>query len=179
MLLSFRVATCLPVAVAVFINGLPAYAKTAAGVSAPPTASQPGIPAVVVPDLSDTSDAAFTTVDIDTFLQHNVPPMRNSRMIVPLKGVRFEATITAAPEPRQISYLYSAMSVMGVKNAPQVSHRLVLASPSRKPFAVYVTDELLPSLRSARPDQRGRFTGFHVYNYAKGPAILVTGFEPR
>lgn len=121
----------------------------------------------------------YVRVEIDDYLQSQRPALPNSRLIVPVKNVRFDARIEGPPEERNVTYLFTALKVMGVTEMPKVNHRLVLTSPQGRPFAVYVPAEMVETLRQARPRSSAQFYGLHVYNYANGPAILLTGVALR
>lgn len=157
---------------------LAAAAPVLAQLAPAPGGTPKAAPAVAPANVPNTAPAAapdYAPVEIDDFLQRQRPPLPNSRMIVPVKGVRFDARIESPPEERNITYLFTALKMMGVSELPKVNHRLVLATPQGRQFAVYVPVELVETLRGAKLHSAAQFQGLHVYNYANGPAILLTG----
>ena len=91
----------------------------------------------------------------------------------------FEARLKRLPEERDLSYVYTALEVSGISPMPEVRHRMFIESAEGRIIPVYVEKGAAARLQSGlKLEQRARFLGYHVYTYAKGPAILVVNFRP-
>jgi len=112
------------------------------------------------------------TVDLDEFAQLR-PAREGSREIVPLAPIAFVASVREAPQVITTDYLQQAFALLGVAPAPQVSHRMFVETAQGHVMPVYVWDNVAARFQSG--DAPLRLTGFHVYTYAKGPAIVVDG----
>jgi hypothetical protein len=95
--------------------------------------------------------------------------------------VSFQAKMKRYPEERSVSYVYKAMELAGVDPLPEIGHRMFLESGGGRIIPVYVEKQAVARImQGLKEDQLARFLGYHVYSYAKGPAILVVDFEnPR
>lgn len=117
-------------------------------------------------------------VNLDTFIAEQKPAMPGTRTILPPKRVGFSARLKSHPEKIAISYLFEALSLMQVSPLPKVSHRMFLESAEGLIIPVYVEDAAVGRIRAKSLDaDPAQFSGYHVYNYSKGPAIVVDGVE--
>lgn len=126
----------------------------------------------------------FVRVELDRFVEQEQRAARGEgaagrkliRMAVPLS---FEARLKRLPEERDLSYVYTALEVSGISPMPEVRHRMFIESAEGRIIPVYVEKGAAARLQSGlKLEQRARFLGYHVYTYAKGPAILVVNFRP-
>lgn len=126
----------------------------------------------------------FVRVELDRFIEQEQRVARGPelagrkliRMAVPLS---FEARLKRLPEERDLSYVYTALEVSGISPMPEVRHRMFIESAEGRIIPVYVEKGAAARLQSGlKLEQRARFLGYHVYTYAKGPAILVVNFRP-
>lgn len=113
-------------------------------------------------------------VDIDRFWAETRPAKEGTREIVGPNPIRFLASIKAVPEAIEVTYVYTALSMMRVDPMPAVNHRMFIETADGSIVPVYVWDDAVEMFRDAgvAPDPIA-MTGFHVYTYAKGPAIIV------
>lgn len=122
--------------------------------------------------------AAYKPVDLATW----VPPLRSpTRIILHPSGVSFQAELAALPRPQKSDYLQLALRTMQVSQAPQVSHAVLLkyGSASDQQLVAYVDDGAAARMvQDLRVGDRREFFAFHVYNYARGPALVITSFGP-
>lgn len=129
-------------------------------------------------DGTQVAQAAYKPVQLASW----VPVMRTpGRIILQPSGVSFHATLAAVPRVQKSDYLQMALRTMQVSQPPKVGHALLLRygdGPDQQ-LVAYVEDAVAARLAAElKPGDRREFFAFHVYNYAKGPALVVTGFGP-
>jgi hypothetical protein len=122
----------------------------------------------------------FKAVELDRFIEQEQKSAGDGRrMIKMFAPVSFEAKMKRFPEERELTYVYSAMELIGVNPLPEVHHRMFVESAEGRIIPVYVEKEAAAKLAAGlKEEDKARFVGYHVYSYAKGPAILVVGFAP-
>lgn len=120
----------------------------------------------------------FKPVELDSFIRRQKSPGGKQRIIKMADPVSFKARMKRYPEEKNMSYVYTALKMAGVEPLPTVDHRMFVESEQGRIIPVYVEKQAAAKLRTGlREEQSARFMGYHVYNYAKGPAILVVDFE--
>jgi hypothetical protein len=125
-------------------------------------------------------DEKFKAVELDRFIeQEQKSAGEGKRMIKMFAPVSFEAKMKRFPEERELTYVYAAMELIRVNPLPEVHHRMFVESAEGRIIPVYVEKEAAAKLAAGlKEEDKARFVGYHVYSYAKGPAILVVGFAP-
>jgi len=133
---------------------------------------------LAVTPLTAQEKAPFEAVDLDTFFDDQKAFANGRKIITMAAPVGFEARLKRHPEPRKLQYVYTALEVGGVSPLPVVEHRMFVESDGGRVIPVYVDKAAAAWIdERVKEGQRLRFVGYHLYSYAKGPAILVTGFE--
>ncbi|MBK1689720.1 hypothetical protein [Rubrivivax gelatinosus] len=127
-------------------------------------------PASAAPDPTQ----EFREIRLETF----VPAARTpQRIILQPYGVQFDAELAAPPRPQKAEYLQQALQLMHVSEPPRVSQAVLLRYGRGETLVAYIDDGAAARLaRELRPGQTRRFYAFHVYNFARGPALVVTSF---
>ncbi len=123
------------------------------------------------------AEPQYQDIDIDRLVETARPPKAGTSALFRPVPVRFGARIKQAPAKRKVEYLYTALSFFPLDPVPEVSHRMFLDTPGGHPLPVYVEDSLVKGLKRLGEGTAVIVSGFHVYNYSKGPAILVTGYQ--
>ena len=125
-------------------------------------------------------DAAYKAVDIDDYTARQRPLAAGTRTLLPPQYIVFTARIDQPPRPAKTEYLKLALSVLGIADAPAINHQMMLATPGGRRLPVYVEDALVQVLAQSAPVQtESRFHGYHIYTYSKGPAIVISGYQPK
>ena len=133
-----------------------------------------------VPVLAQQAAGEYRQVNLDTFIATQRPAMAGTRTILVPSNVSFTGVLMEGPKPIKVSYLFEALSIMNVDPLPKVSHRMFVASREGKVMPVYVEDKALKAIRaSLKVDEEALFKGYHVYNYSKGPAVVIEGIEKK
>lgn len=113
-------------------------------------------------------------VELGTFVAETRPTKEGTREIIEPAAIQFSAAIKAVPEAIKVEYVYTALSMMQVNPLPKVGHRMFVEAADGNIIPVYVWDEAVDALAaSGVTGQPVDLTGFHIYTYAKGPAIIV------
>lgn len=152
------------------LSQAPARAQPAAATLIVPAGSAQGTPAPAAD--------AYRKVDLAAW----VPGLRSpGRIILQPSGVSFVATFDAGPRPQKAEYLDTALKLMRVSAPPVVRQavRLRYGPQEGQTLVAYIEEGAAKRLASdLRPGDRRQFFAFHVYNYAKGPALVITSFGP-
>lgn len=118
-------------------------------------------------------------VDFDQYIQKEKRDLAGGKKLITFaKPVSFAAKMKRKPEKRQMSYVYTTLEVAGIEKMPEIEHRMFVESKKGQILPVYV--EKATAARIAEKieiEEMTRFFGYHVYSYAKGPAILVVDFK--
>lgn len=126
-----------------------------------------------------TPDTEYRTVDLKVLVPASRTEVRGQKIIFAPSPVRFRAQLSAMPAPQKAEYLNAALSMMKVARPPVVSQRIGLDYGGDKALAAYVEDGAAEKLKTtAHLGQAFTFYAFHVYNANRGPALVVTAFEP-
>jgi hypothetical protein len=138
-----------------------------------------GFPAMAPPQQESTF---FKDIDLDRFVEREKEVVNKvQKKVIPKPTpVRFLARMKRYPEEKQMTYVYTAMKVAGMKPIPEVTHRMFVATGEGRIIPVYVEKKAAAKLRAGLKEEgEARFLGYHVYSYEKGPAILIVDFTTR
>ena len=102
------------------------------------------------------------------------------RIVLSPKLIRFQASLMDGPKAQKADYLNEALAMMRVKPQPKVSQRIVLgyldAKGAQRNLSVYIEDSAALTAKALKIGEQREFTALHVYNYSRGPALLIMGF---
>jgi hypothetical protein len=120
----------------------------------------------------------FASIELDRFIeQEQKAAEKGKKMIKMMVPLSFEAKLKRQPEEKQMEYVYTALELSGVKPIPEVHHRMFIESGEGRIIPVYIEANAVKKVNnSLKEEDKARFQGYHVYSYAKGPAILVVDF---
>ncbi|MDR0843364.1 MAG: hypothetical protein LBP68_08105 [Acidobacteriota bacterium] len=128
----------------------------------------------------DAANDFFKDIDFDQLVEDEKAAVDRvqKKLIRNFEPIRFTAGVKRYPEEKKMDYIYTAMEVSGVKPLPDVSHRMFVTTGRGRIVSVYVERQAAALIRSGMKEgAKVRFLGYHVYSYAKGPAILIVGFS--
>lgn len=115
-----------------------------------------------------------STIDIGKAQAERV----GKKIILNALPVSFNARMKRQPEQQTMAYIYTALGIVGMEPLPVVEHRMFVESDGGNIIAVYVEKNAVQLINQGlKENQRARFDGYHIYNYARGPAIMVVGFK--
>lgn len=121
--------------------------------------------------------AAYKDVDLKALVARSRTELPGQRIIFAPTPIRFRAVLGALPVAQKADYLHSALNMMKVSNPPQVKQRIGLDYGGDTLLSAYIEEDAAKRLAAAvKPGQARTFYAWHVYNYSRGPALLVTAF---
>nr|WP_319393868.1 hypothetical protein [uncultured Desulfobacter sp.] len=132
-------------------------------------------------DQDNSGDKEFKIVELDRFIdqEKSIAQDYKKKIIRKMVPVKFDARMKRFPEEKEMAYIYTAMQVVGVNPMPEVNFRMFVESKEGRIIPVYVENKAAAKLKEGlKVEQDASFLGYHVYTYAKGPAILVVDFLP-
>lgn len=104
--------------------------------------------------------------------------------IIAPQNIKFSAQLIATPKKATTQYLYTALSVMEITPLPSVNYQAFISadeSNTSRVIAVYLEDKLAEELlkmdMSLLNAQSAIWYGYHIYNYSRGPAIVIENIE--
>ena len=119
----------------------------------------------------------YHAVDLDAYIESQRPLRENTRTIIQPRAIRIQARLLSKPERRHIEYAYTALSAMRVYPLPVINHRMFIRSSGGRAIPVYVTADAAEKIGSGlQIGEQAQFSGYHIYNYRQGPAIVVEDF---
>nr|WP_321465086.1 hypothetical protein [uncultured Desulfobulbus sp.] len=124
-------------------------------------------------------EESFTRVELDTFIELEKHAAEKGKKLIKMaRPVSFDARMKRLPEERQVTYVYKALELSGVSPLPEINHRMFVESSGGRIIPVYVEKNAVLKLNAGlKEEEKAHFLGYHVYSYAKGPAILVVDFS--
>ncbi|KAB2921537.1 MAG: hypothetical protein F9K30_14205 [Dechloromonas sp.] len=121
--------------------------------------------------------ASYKEINLKELVARSRTELPGQRVIFAPMPIRFRATLAALPVAQKADYLLTALSMMKVSNPPRVSQRIGLDYGGDKVLSAYIEEDVARRLaREIKPGQMRTFYAYHVYNYSRGPALLVTSF---
>ncbi len=122
--------------------------------------------------------AAYQEVNLKELVGKSRTELPGQRVIFAPKAIRFRAKLGALPVAQQADYLHTALNMMKISNPPQVKQRIGLDYGGERLLSAYIEEEAAKRLASQlKPGQARTFYAWHVYNYARGPALLIFSFS--
>ena len=93
-------------------------------------------------------------------------------------GIGSQGILMDGTSAQKAEYLLAALSMMKISNPPKVTQRVGLDYGGDKAIAAYIDDSVAERLsKDAKTGQALTFYAYHVYNYSRGPALLITSYE--
>lgn len=123
----------------------------------------------------------FKTVQLSSFIDNNQISLRmvekKQRVMLPPSTIQFDATLMAPPQSGQFSLVYDALKLWGAGEMPEIDHSAFIGTKDGRVIAVYVSKEAAQQLKTLPHTTLSRFYAVHIYNYAKGPRLIIIGAE--
>lgn len=106
--------------------------------------------------------------------------------IVQPVNLRFTGVLKALPQKKPTGYLYTALQIMKVSPLPVIEYQAFLGAPASRDqpgdvIPVYIDNRLAEALARQDAtkliDQRYTWYGYHIYNFSRGPAIVLENVD--
>lgn len=122
--------------------------------------------------------ATYKEVDLKALVARSRTELPGQRIIFAPTAIRFRAVLGALPVAQKADYLHTALSMMKVSNPPEVKQRIGLDYGGEKLLSAYIEEGTAQRLAAqVKPGQTRTFYAWHVYNYSRGPALLIISFS--
>lgn len=126
---------------------------------------------------AQSAEKAYKEVNLAELVKTTRSPQR---IILNPYPVSFTAKLEALPRAQKADYLNKAMGMMQMSQPPQVSRAVLLGHGADGKLPAYIEDAAAARLvKEAKPGETRKFYAFHVYNYSKGPALVIVSFGGR
>jgi len=125
----------------------------------------------------------YVTVVLSEYVERNrvseKMEKKQQRLMIKPKLVTFNSTLVSIPKPGEFSLAYDALSLWQSNQAmPVIDHSAFVGDRKNGPvIGVYVTQEAAKMLNSLELDKPAAFYALHIYNYAKGPRLVIVAAE--
>ncbi len=133
--------------------------------------------APVAPVAPQAAETVYKEVNLDELVKKTRSPQR---IILNPYPVSFTAKLEALPRAQKAEYLNKAMGMMQMSQPPKVSRAVLLGHGVDGKLPAYIEEAAAERLvKEAKAGETRKFYAFHVYNYSKGPALVVVSFGGR
>lgn len=123
----------------------------------------------------------FNPVQLTEFIDNNQIPLRmvekRQRVMLPPSTIRFDATLMAPPKSGKFSLVYDALHLWGTGEMPEIDHSAFIGAKDGRVISVYVSKTAAQQVKKLPQTKTSRFYAVHIYNYAKGPRLIIVGAE--
>lgn len=122
------------------------------------------------------------TVDLDTYIAENQISQdmkdKKHRLILQPELINFYATLQAPIKPSKAELVTDSLSVWGISPLPEVGFSTYLRTLKGDIIAVYVEDTIAEYLTTSfTPEMIVELQAYRLYNYTKGPRLLLVGVK--
>lgn len=123
------------------------------------------------------------TVDLDSYIANNQVSQnivdKKQRVMLEPELIHFYGTLQSTINSSQADLVIDALAVWGISPLPEVDFSTYLRSPAGQVIAVYVENSIANHISiNYQPEAVLEFQAYRLYNYAKGPRLLLVGVKP-
>ncbi|PHR84004.1 MAG: hypothetical protein COA59_08630 [Colwellia sp.] len=123
------------------------------------------------------------SVDLDRYIASNQVSQnisdKKQRIMLEPELIHFHGILQAPITPSKASLVTDALSVWGISPLPEVAFSTYIRTPQSQVIAVYVENVIASHISSYyQPETVLEFQAYRLYNYAKGPRLLLVGVKP-
>ena len=123
----------------------------------------------------------YRPIDLQAFVDLERAHYQKRITIVPPLNITFRGVLKTLPAKKPTGYLYTALNLMQVQPLPQVEYQVFIGAPGtpQQPgdvIAIYMDNRLaeaITALKESPIDSRATWYGYHIYNFSRGPAIVL------
>ncbi|MCE2029037.1 hypothetical protein [Sessilibacter corallicola] len=124
-------------------------------------------------------------IDLSDLIKQSKSAYSGKIAIIAPNNIKFLATLKTLPEEKQSSYIYTALSVMNIAPNTEINYQAFVSTPAgtekQEVIAVYLTNSLAEKIKktdlSVFRNTTHTWHGYHIYDYSKGPAIVVENVD--
>ncbi len=128
-------------------------------------------------------DQDSKSVDLDSYIEANQIDQdmidKKQRLILKPELVHFHGVLQAPIASAQADLVADTLGVWGITPLPEVAFSTYIRTPQGQVIAVYVENTVASHISSNYPVETVlEFQAYRLYNYAKGPRLLLVGLRP-
>ncbi len=122
-------------------------------------------------------------VDLDSYIASNQVSQniidKKQRVMIEPELVTFHGILQAPITSSKASLVTDALAVWGISPLPEVAFSTYIRTPQGQVIAVYVENIIASHISTYyQVDAVLEFQAYRLYNYAKGPRLLLVGVKP-
>ncbi len=123
------------------------------------------------------------TVDLDNYIANNQVSQnikdKKQRVILEPELITFHGVLQAPVNSTKADLVTDSLAVWGISPLPEVAFSTYIRSPQGQVIAVYVENTIANHISSYyQPETVLELQAYRLYNYAKGPRLLLVGVKP-
>jgi len=125
----------------------------------------------------------YASVELSAYIERNQLPKEledeKKRLMLKPKLITFNSALVTKPKLGEFSLAYDALSFWKTDEPmPVINHSAFVGDRKNGPvIGVYVTDKAAKMLNSLELDKPAAFYALHIYNYTKGPRLVIVAAE--
>lgn len=125
-------------------------------------------------DSRDVYREVMLSVFVDANQISQIMTDKKQRLMLKPEPIAFQAALMSEPKPGQFSLAYDALRLwQGEEELPDIDHSAFVGIEGGPVLGVYVTHEAAKMLESIPLKTPATFYAMHIYNYAKGPRLVI------
>jgi hypothetical protein len=118
----------------------------------------------------------YTYVNLSQYIKENRPHKKDGKSIIPPKNISFHGQVMQLPNEGEFKYVYMAMDIMKIVPTPKITHQMYISDKKGNVVSMYVEKNAAKVFNKyIKVGEQLHFKGFHIYNYKRGPAIVIEG----
>lgn len=126
---------------------------------------------------------ASKTVDLDQYIASNQVSQniidKKQRVILEPELITFHGVLQAPITSSKAKLVTDTLAVWGISPLPEVAFNTYIRSPAGQVIAVYVENLIANHITTNYPVASAlEFQAYRLYNYAKGPRLLLVDAKP-
>ncbi len=98
---------------------------------------------------------------------------KKQRTMLPPALIQFKGRLMAAAKPGKFSLVYDAINLWAGGDQPAVTHSAFIGAEDGRVIGSYVTQSAAVQMKGLEVGGELIFYALHLYNYAKGPRVLI------
>ncbi len=123
------------------------------------------------------------TVDLDSYIAKNQVSQNiidnKQRVMLEPELIRFHSILQAPVNSAKAELVTDSLAVWGISPLPEVAFSTYIRSPQGQVIAVYVENSVASHISTYyKPETVLELQAYRLYNYAKGPRLLLVGAKP-
>lgn len=127
---------------------------------------------------------AYKPVVLNTFIAENKVSKqmaeKKQRLMLQPAAISFDAFLMSMPKPGKFELVYDALSLWPSEAEdvlPNVNYSAFVGYKEEPVIGVYVSEKAAEMLQQIDMTKPVTFYAIHIYNYAKGPRVVIVAAE--